>query len=263
MSAARTPVTRAKVVYGDAPSHFGHLYHAADPGDGTRSLRPIVLIHGGYWSDEFSLTIQSAIARQYAELGALVWSIEYRRVGEPGGGWPGTGRDVLAAIRALDDLVPAALDTRVARRVDWSQVAVVGHSAGGQLAVWSTAQLGARTRSCTITTVVAQSAALNLEAAARSGSASVRALIGRPYEEAPHLYREASPSAQEPFDAHVVAIHTADDETIPLIVSRRYVQLMTERGQTAELVVVPGEGHSAFCDPRSRANRETARVLGI
>ncbi len=146
---------------------------------------------------------------------------------------------------------------------DWSQVAVVGHSAGGQLAVWSTAQLGARTRNCTISTVVAQSAALNLEAAARGGSESVQALIGRPYEDAPHLYREASPSAQEPFGAHVVAIHTADDEAIPLIVSRRYVELMTERGQSAELVVVPGEGHSAFCDPRSRANRETARVLGI
>jgi len=102
-----------------------------------------------------------------------------------------------------------------------------------------------------------------VEAAARAGKHILRRLIGHPYEEAPHLYREASPSAQEPFDAHVVAIHTADDETIPLIVSRRYVQLMTERGQTAELVVVPGEGHSAFCDPRSRANRETARVLGI
>jgi acetyl esterase/lipase len=192
-----------------------------------------------------------------------VWNIEYRRVGQAGGGWPGTGRDVLAAIRALDDLVPAALDPQVAHRVDWSQVAVVGHSAGGQLAVWATAQLRARTRHCVISTVIAQSAALNLEAAARAGSESVRRLIGRPYEEAPHLYREASPSAQEPFDAHVVAVHTADDEAIPLVVSRRYVELMTERGQSAELVVVPGEGHSAFCDPRSRANRETARLLGI
>ncbi|HMS75055.1 alpha/beta hydrolase [Gordonia sp. (in: high G+C Gram-positive bacteria)] len=263
MNAQRVPVNRVKVAYGDSPSNFGHIYHAAGTGADERRMRPIVLIHGGYWSAEFSLTIQSAIARQYAELGALVWSIEYRRVGEPGGGWPGTGRDAVAAIKALDDLVPEALDPLVAGRVDWSQVAVVGHSAGGQLAVWSTAQLRARTRNTTISTVVAQSAALNLEAAARSGSESVLALVGRPYEEAPHLYREASPWAQEPFDAHVVAIHAADDTTIPPIVSRRYVDRMTERGQSAELVEVPDEGHSAFCDPRSRANRETARVLGI
>lgn len=256
-------VARTKVEYGPAPSQFGHFYHASDAADRSSPMRPVVLVHGGSWSVEFGLTIESAIARQYAELGAAVWNVEYRRLGEDGGGWPGCGRDVVAAIEALDRVVPAAIDPEVNAAIDWSQVAVVGHSAGGQLALWATAELGARTRSCAITTVVAQSAALDLVAAGKAGKSSVRELIGRDHSEAPHRYREASPAHLDVFDAHVVAVHTEQDEMIGVDVSRRYVADALARGQSAELVVVPGEGHSAFVEPRSAANRQTIRALGL
>lgn len=116
MSISRRAVHRVRVAYGDAPSQFGHLYHALDTTDLPAAIRPVVVIHGGYWTTEFTLTIESAIARQYAERGALVWNIEYRRVGEDGGGWPNTGRDVLAAIGALDGPVRDHLDDSVRRR---------------------------------------------------------------------------------------------------------------------------------------------------
>lgn len=259
----RCPVHRTKVAYGDAPSQFGHVYHATDDADLPEVVRPVVLVHGGYWTTEFSLTIESAIARQYAERGALVWNVEYRRVGEDGGGWPNTGRDVVSALTALDGPVRSALTPSVARRVDWNSVAVVGHSAGGQLAVWSVAHLGARTRTAAIDTVIAQSAALDLVAAGQADRESVRNLIGRPYSAAPERYRGASPSELAPFDAHVVVIHGDQDTAIPVELSRHYVATVAARGQSVELVVVPDEGHDAFVDLRSVCNRQTIRALGL
>ncbi|MDL9935509.1 alpha/beta hydrolase fold domain-containing protein [Gordonia sp. ABSL1-1] len=259
----RCPVHRSKIEYGDAPAQFGHLYHASDVADLPDTMRPIVLVHGGYWTTEFGLTIQSAIARQYAERGALVWNIEYRRVGEPGGGWPTSGNDVVAAIRALDDPVRGSLSAEVAPRVDWSSVAVVGHSAGGQLAIWSAAQLGARTARSRIDLVIAQAAALDLVGAGQADRPSVRALMGAFYRDAPERYRAASPMAAPVFDARVVAIHGERDAAIPVEVSREYVRQVSARGQRAEVIVVPEEGHDVFVDPRSVGNRQTMRVLGV
>ncbi|WLP90197.1 prolyl oligopeptidase family serine peptidase [Gordonia sp. NB41Y] len=259
----RCAVHRSRVHYADGPSQFGHLYHAADQADRPEVMRPIVLVHGGYWTTEFALTIETAIARQYAERGALVWNIEYRRVGEEGGGWPNTGRDVVAAIGALDGPVRAGLDPDVAARVDWDAVAVVGHSAGGQLAVWASAQLGARTATTRIDTVVAQAAALDLVAAGRVARPSVVNLLGGPYESRPERYRSASPVDLEPIDAHIVVIHGDKDTAIAVEHSREYVRRVAERGQSVELIVVGEEGHDAFVDPRSACNRRTIRALGL
>ncbi|WP_158615250.1 alpha/beta hydrolase [Acidipila sp. EB88] len=61
------------------------------------------------------------------------WNIEYRRAGSPGGGWPNTYLDLAKAVDYLRKI--AAKD-----KLDLSRVFVVGHSSGGQLALW----LGAR-----------------------------------------------------------------------------------------------------------------------
>ena len=70
------------------------------------------------------------LARDLAARGFAAWNIEYRRVGQEGGGWPGTLEDVAAAA----DAVPG-LDG-----VDPSRVVTVGHSAGGHLALWLAAR---------------------------------------------------------------------------------------------------------------------------
>ena len=263
----RCAVHRERVAYGTEPAQFGHVYHAPEVTEHDRPIRPVVLVHGGYWSTDFGLTIETAIARTFAERGAVVWNVEYRRLpggtapGDAGAGWPATGRDVIAAIEALDGPVRRALPAGVAQRVDWNSVAVVGHSAGGQLAVWAVAQLGGRTAASTITTVVAQSAVLDMVRAA--DRPSVRALMGRDYADIPQRYADASPLHQPPFGAHVVAIHGGADRSIPAEMSRHYVRTAGENGQSAELIVVPDEGHDAFVDPRSVCTRQTVRVLGI
>ncbi|MHC3002400.1 alpha/beta hydrolase family protein [Gordonia sp. GN26] len=259
----RCAVRRTKIEYGTEPSQFGHLYLPRDGLDPATPARVVVLVHGGSWAVEYGSTIQTAVARTMAERGAVVWNIEYRRVGEPGGGWPNTGRDVLDAIRALDGPVRDALQEQDIdlRAIDFSSVGVVGHSAGGQLAVWAVGKLGARTASTTITTVVAQAAVLDTVSAA--DKESLRDLMGRPYSESPRRYEEASPMLAPVFDAHVVAITGDEDDLVPDIVSRRYVDDAIARGQSAELIVVPGEGHQAFVDPRTGCARQTIRVLGI
>ncbi|HRC52764.1 MAG TPA: alpha/beta hydrolase, partial [Gordonia sp. (in: high G+C Gram-positive bacteria)] len=102
---------RHRIAYGDAESQFGHLYEPVTAGE---RVPLVVLIHGGFFSTRFALTIETAIARLLAQRGAAVWNIEYRRVEEAGGGWPGTGGDSIAALRALDDVVPAALPADLA-----------------------------------------------------------------------------------------------------------------------------------------------------
>ncbi|WP_066162231.1 alpha/beta hydrolase family protein [Gordonia hydrophobica] len=250
---------RKKIRYGEHDSTFGHLY-LPDVGPAERAP-VVVLVHGGYWSAEFSLIVYSAIAADLARRGAVVWNVEYRRVEEDGGGWPGTGRDVVAAISALDG--PVAEQLAIAGiRIDAKNVAVVGHSAGGQLAVWAVAQLQAATQTCRIATVVAQSAVLDFTVGG-SDRPSVQRLLGASFAEAPERYAAASPAHQAPFDALVAAIHTVDDESVPVEMSRHYVADAVRRGQRAALYELPDGGHNAFLDTRGAAHRQTLRVMGI
>lgn len=253
-------VKRVKLTYGERNSQFGHVYIPPVPTAGP--IPVVVLVHGGYWSTEFALTIETAIARDLADRGAVVWNIEYRRVGEDGGGWPRTGNDVIAALSALDGPVRSALPEEMAERADWSNVSVVGHSAGGQLAVWAVARLAAKTQRTTITTVIAQAAALDLQAG-QTARPSLRAFMGASIARAPQRYSEASPVDQPPFPAHVVAIHGDLDESVPAEISRDYVRRVSVAGQSAELIIVPGEGHDVFVDPASGGHRETVRALGL
>lgn len=87
--------------------------------------------------------------------------------------------------------------------------------------------------------------------------------MGQPYDEIPDRYAQASPIFAPTMDAHVIVVHAGDDAAVPVDCSRHYVNAVSARGQSAELVVVPGEGHDAFVDPRSAGTRATLRSLGI
>ncbi|WOC13576.1 alpha/beta hydrolase family protein [Gordonia sp. MP11Mi] len=253
---------RIKIPYGESPSTFGHLYL---PGEGSRGpghAPLVVLVHGGYWSTEYALVVYTGLARMLTERGAVVWNIEYRRVGEPGGGWPNTGRDVVDAVSALDGPVTDQLAT-AGIDVDRAHASIVGHSAGGQLAVYAAARLSGATERFAFGTVIAQSPVLDFTESGAFDRPSVVDLMGAPFAQIPDRYRAASPSELEPFASTVAVIHTVDDRSVPIEMSRRYVADAVRRGQRAALYEVPGEGHDAFVDPRSAASRQTLRVLGI
>src|SRR4051794_23939254 len=122
LGGVRLPPART-VAYGDHPDQVGNLHLPA--GDGG-PWPVVVLVHGGFWRWGWDRTLMTPLARDLASRGFAAWNIEYRRVGQEGGGWPGTLDDVAAAA----DAVPG-LDA-----VDPTRAVTIGHSAGGQLALW-------------------------------------------------------------------------------------------------------------------------------
>ncbi len=119
------PPADARIHYGEAPLQFGDL--RLPPGDGPHPVA--IFIHGGCWLAEYDITHSSKLTAALARAGIATWSLEYRRVGDEGGGWPGTfddvgqGADYLRSIAARYNL-------------DLNRVITSGHSAGGHLALW-------------------------------------------------------------------------------------------------------------------------------
>lgn len=117
-----------RIVYGPDASQFGELYL---PAGGDKPTPVVVVIHGGYWHAQYGLDLGAPLAADLAAHGVAAWNIEYRRI-ENGGRWPATFDDVATATDALVGPVQDAAHGRL----DLAQVRAVGHSAGGQLAVW-------------------------------------------------------------------------------------------------------------------------------
>ena len=121
MASSKLPPAR-QIAYGDHPDQVGNLHLPLGEGPWPT----VVLIHGGFWRWGWDRTLMTPLAHDLARRGIAAWNIEYRRVGQSGGGWPGTLEDAAAAIDQV-----AELD-----EVDGGRVVSLGHSAGGHLAVW-------------------------------------------------------------------------------------------------------------------------------
>ncbi|WP_340372132.1 alpha/beta hydrolase [Peribacillus sp. FSL E2-0218] len=113
------------IPYGDHPSQFGVLRMP-----GVSGLSPVVItIHGGFWQSKYGLEENDPLDEDLTRRGYATWNIEYRRVGEDGGGWTGTFIDVIDAVNHLPQL-------KERFPLDLSRVVILGHSAGGHLALW-------------------------------------------------------------------------------------------------------------------------------
>ena len=98
---ARMPGPAIRIAYGsEAPEQFGELRVPA--GDGPFPV--VVVVHGGWWRSAYALTYAGHLAAAFTADGFASWNIEYRRVGNPGGGYPGTLYDVTAALGALREI---------------------------------------------------------------------------------------------------------------------------------------------------------------
>jgi acetyl esterase/lipase len=201
----------------------------------------VVVIHGGYWQATYGKTIMKPLCGDLVRRGVAAWNIEYRRLGRgQGGGWPATFDDVSTAI---DHLPEAA-----AGRVRLDDVRAVGHSAGGQLALWA----GRR-----FTRIAAQAPVTDLE----SAGAIARQLIGGSPEDFPDRWSQANPLRMLPLGVPVRLIHTPDDATVPFKRSRSYYEAARAAGDPVELVDDVHGGHRVHLDPRSAAWQSAAEFL--
>ena len=215
---------------------------------GDRHPGVVVVIHGGFWRAAYDAAGGRPLAADLAARGWVAWNIEYRRVGT-GGGWPNTLQDVADAIDLLADL-----------DVDTSQVAAVGHSAGGHLAAWAAGRAGLPAGApgagprVAVTAVIAQSGVLDLRTAALTnvGGTAVPDLLGGMPDAVPDRYSWADPIGQVPLAAPVVCVHSRIDDTVPFRQSEAYVAAARAAGANAELIEVEGD-HMSHRDPASPA----------
>lgn len=238
--------TREVESYGDLARQKGEWWLPPDAATGP--LPTVVLVHGGYWRDSFDLSLEDAVAADLAARGFLVWNVDYRPSTEP---WPATFVDAAAAYDHLST-------GRFADRVDPSRVSVVGHSAGGHLALWLASRdslpadaPGAGRRGAKPAVVVAQAPVAALAEGARLGlgAGAVQALMGGGPDEVPERYAVADPLALLPIDADVTCVHAAGDDLVPISQSETYV---SAAGPGARLVTFPGS-HFEHLDPASEA----------
>ena len=200
----------------------------------------VVLLHGGYWRSKYGKGLMRAVAADLARRGFAAWNVEYRRVGRHRGGWPMTFDDVAAAIDLLAELRDPRLDV--------AAVDVVGHSAGGQLAVWAAARQDGRVP---IRRVVVQAAVLDM---AWAGDAAAELLGGRP-DQVPDRYAATDPMRLIPLGKPTLVVHGAADETVPLRKSREWAEAARAVGDSVEFVEPEPGGHRIHIDPRSQAWR--------
>ena len=252
----RGAVDRSKESYGRRRLNRGAWLL---PRDG-RELPVVVLVHGGFWSARYDRHLEDPLAEMLAGRGLAVWNIDYRGKDAP---WPATFSDVSAAVDHLTT-------SRHTDRLDLARVAVVGHSAGGHLALWSASRsrlpagaVGAGPR-VKVGLVVAQAPVTDLVTAARQGvgGGAVQALMGGGPDEQPERYAVGSPLALLPVpDVRVVLVHGDADPDVPVEQSRIYHAAAERAGMQVDLHEMAGEGHYEHLDPTSRAVGMAAAAL--
>lgn len=225
-----------RVPYGPDAEQFGHLRVPA----GAGPFPLAVLIHGGCWQAAVDLRHMDRVAEDLAGRGVATWSLEYRRVGSPGGGWPATFTDVAAGLDAVRALPTDAVDLR--------RVVVVGHSAGGHLALW----LAARRGPFMPAGVLALAAIADLQEGARAGLCRrvVPRLLGADPAAAPERLRQASPVHMSPPGVPVRLVTAGRDAVVPAQQAVNYLQMA---GPMASRVDVADAGHFELVVPGSPA----------
>jgi len=214
----------------------------------------VINIHGGYWRAKYDLAHAGHLCEALRGAGVATFNVEYRRVGNAGGGWPGTFDDIRAAYRLVSQ--------QAARfRVDAGRIAVMGHSAGGQLALCLAAHEASVRRVISLAGVLDLKKAFTLHL---SNDAVVEFLGGKP-EAVPEHYREADPMEIAIPHARQWILVGKDDDVVPPEFSREYVRFKTSgsRKEQAELVEIARAGHFELIDPGSEAFKVvTSTVLG-
>jgi 3-dehydroquinate dehydratase/alpha-beta hydrolase superfamily lysophospholipase len=231
--------TPLRVHYGDETDQFGEL--RLPPTAGPAPVA--VLVHGGFWRDPYTLDLMDRLAVDLTARGWAAWNIEYRRVGN-GGGVPETLDDVAAAVDHLAGLDPT---------LDVDKVGVIGHSAGGQLALWAAHRPDARV---TPAAVVSLAGVCDLEAARAQGLGdhAVAGLFGSNPEVD---LATVSPAHMPPPRCPTLVVHGMADDRVPFDQSHRFQEMNAVRGTPIDLIRLEGVDHFDVIDPGSAGWRDT------
>ncbi len=249
---APPPPFDLRISYGSDPSQFAELRFPI--GKGPFPL--LFVVHGGFWQSVYDLSHIGHLCAAFTSTGVITCSIEYRRIGNPGGGWPGTFQDIsLASSNILQDLSNDS-------RFDQTRTVIIGHSAGGHLALWLVGShriskgspLHSDLRQAIPSAVsLAGVSDLRLAWKQKLGHGIVTRLIGGTPEEHPDRYDAGSPIELLPTGARQILVHGTADDTVPFSQSEAYVEKAEKLGDRPTLVRLQGIGHYEMIDPESEA----------
>lgn len=236
-----------KLNYGNAALQFGLL---SLPKMNSVTKPPLVIfVHGGCWLNAYDIEHSKALSQALAAEGYAVWSLEYRRVGDEGGGWPGSLNDIVQGIHYAQ----AQFEQY---GVDVSRTALMGHSAGGQLALLAgEEQAGEKLtgekpagdkKAKPIQAVIGLAAITDMVSYAKGSNSCQSAtakFIGASPELAPELYQQASPS-QHKAHPKTMLLQGSADQIVPTTQA-------TESGMP--YLMVDKAGHFDWIHPQSAA----------
>ncbi len=227
------PKADHRILYGPHPLQFGDLRLPDGPGP-----HPVaVILHGGCWLASINLDNIAMLSAALARDGIATFSLEYRRVGD-GGGWPTTFDDVLAGFDKLESVAGRF-------QLDPGRVVLLGHSAGGHLALWVGAKRKQKLRG-----VVSLAGVTDLRKGAETklcGDAIPRLVPGT------EIYARTSPAEMLPLGIRQILIEGAKDTIVPPATGAAYLPLATKAGDTVERVLLEDAGHFELIVPGTPA----------
>ena len=241
-----------RVKYGHDPQHFAELRFPVGQGP----FPFLFVIHGGFWQSAYDLSHIGHLCAAFTGERIITCNLEYRRLGDPGGGWPGTFQDIGLAIDHILEMISSD------PRVDLAQTAVIGHSAGAHLALW----LGGRHRipkasplhgtpKHRLGSAVSLAGVCDLRTAwkQRLGNGVAARLMGGTPDQYPDRYDAGSPIELLPTGTRQVLIHGSVDDIVPASQSEKFVERAKQLGEHPTLIKLDGIGHFELIDPESDA----------
>ncbi len=244
------PAADHRLAYGGNEFQYGDLRLPK-----TEGKHPVaIVIHGGCWMSQFGLGYMGHLSAALTEAGFATWNIEYRRVGNPGGGWPGTFED---AARATDYLREIADKYSL----DMNRVIAIGHSAGGHLALL----LGARpefkkdnplysANPLKLQGVVSLAGITNLRQTGTACDKEVIQFIGGEAKDKAAIYDQASPINLLPLGVKQKIVQGEADTIIPPAMAAEYLATaQKKKDSSVELISVKVADHFNVVDPKAAA----------
>jgi acetyl esterase/lipase len=238
------PKPTTTIAYGSAPSQFAELFRPAGPGP----FPVVVLIHGGCWTIEYGgITQMHNVAGALAARGIAVWTVEYRRADEAGGGYPGTYQDINAALDKLGAVAPQ-------HQLDTSRILAMGHSAGGQLAQWivGRGKIAATSplyqpRPLPVRQVISLGGLADLrreqDLIKTSCGRDMAQLAGVASAARPDIYADTNAAELIPNGSTTLLITGELDTISPPRAAHDYAARARAAGDTAEVLILPGASH--------------------
>ena len=228
----------ATISYGEDPNQYGLLW-TSDKTKHNDTL--VVLIHGGCWLTAFDIQHTLPMATAVHQAGFNVWSLEYRRTGESGGGWPTTYQDIMAGIKAINSFDKT--------ETKFKKIIIAGHSAGGHLALLAGRDAAKLFPQDFDVHVIGLAAISDIATYAKGDNgcqkAGVQFMAGTS-DELPEKYRLANPAAHE-IKVPISLMHGAVDPIVSIDQSNNFKQADIEK------FAVDKAGHFDWVHPGSSA----------